>query len=85
MINIHSSRNARSPALSLGGQSAAVKRQRLITIFQMYSTLQVLEVEIETGSAGSCSRNLSDCWYPIFHPLHLTGYAIYLKTTAVIL
>ena len=77
MINIYNGRNARSLSSSLGGQSEAVKWQKLMTIFQMHSTLQISEVEIETGSAGSCNRNLSDN--------DLTGYVIYLKTTAVIL
>ena len=44
MINIHSSTDPRSLSSLSGGQSAAMKRRRLITIFQKYLTLQVLEV-----------------------------------------
>ena len=58
MIIIHSSKDPRSLTSLSGGQSAAVKRHRLITMFQKYLTLQVLEVEI-VESAGSCN-NLSD-------------------------
>ena len=57
-INIHNSRNARSLFSSLGGQSVAVKQQRLIAMFQNYLTLQVLEMEMVV-CAGSCN-NLSD-------------------------
>ena len=55
MINIHSSTDPRSLSSSSGGQSTAVKQRRLITMFQKYLTLQVLEVIC----VGSCS-NVSD-------------------------
>ena len=54
MIIIHSSRDPTSLSSSSGGQSAAVKRHRLITMFQKYLTLQVLEMKI-ADSVRSCN------------------------------
>ena len=58
MIIIRSSRDPTLPSSSSVGQSVAVNKHRLITMFQKCLTLQVLEVEIVV-SAGSCN-NLSD-------------------------
>ena len=48
MINICDSRNAKSEASAAGDCSARVKRQKLIHMFQRYSSLQVLEVGMQS-------------------------------------
>lgn len=60
MINIHDKRNVKLPSSSLGDcKVPATMQQKLINIFQKYSSLQVLEVEASIDGECSC-KNLSD-------------------------
>ena len=62
MIKVRDGRNAGVPSRSSADSSIAVKHQKLIDMFQKYSSLiclQVLEVEVEEDSVGSWN-NLND-------------------------
>ena len=64
MINVCDSRNSNLPPLSSRSSSVAIKRQKIIDIFQKYSSLinlQVLEVNIKAADIGYCScKHISD-------------------------
>ena len=53
LINVCDSRNSNLPPLSSRDSSVAIKQQKLIDMFQKYSSLQVLEVD----DIGYCSFN----------------------------
>ena len=60
MIGACDSRNSNSSPLSSRDSSVTIKRQKLIDIFQKYSSLislQVLEVDIKVDDIGYCSFN----------------------------
>ena len=60
MIGACDSRNSNLPPLSSRDSSVTIKRQKLIDIFQKYSSLislQVLEVDIKVDDIGYCSFN----------------------------
>ena len=64
MISVCDNKNSNSPPLSSRDSSVAIKRQKLIDMFQKYSSLinlQVLEVDIEADDIGYCSfQHISD-------------------------
>ena len=60
MISVCDSRNSNLPPLSSRDSSVTAKRQKLIDIFQKYSSLinlEVLEVDIHADDIGYCSFN----------------------------
>ena len=76
MISICDSRNSNLPLLSSRDSSVAIKRQKLIDMFQKYSNLEVLEVDVDIDY---CSLNgISDNELSLVsHFPSVTSYRLY--------